>query len=360
MELNALIMAGGEGKRFWPLSRKSNPKQFLSLTGDKSLIRQTVDRILPLIPIERIFIVTGEVYAKKTLEHVPELPKENLILEPYGRNTAPCIAYGTLKIEKLSKESITIVLSADHVIGDGDGFRSALKFASEVADIELENGSFPLITLGVTPTSPETGYGYIKQTPQLISSSDLFNAYDVEKFTEKPDSKTAISFINQGGYYWNSGIFVWKTSSILKAFSDIIPEWYKYFDEISNNLGEITEKDAITTFFDNITGGSIDKLILEHADNTVVVPINFQWSDVGSWSALDEYLRDNDSQNVIKGEAISIDSSGCMVFGQDKIVALVGVKDLVVVESEDSILILNKDRSQDVKKVVEEIDKKSK
>lgn len=360
MELNALIMAGGEGKRFWPLSRKSNPKQFLSLAGDKSLIRQTVDRMLPLIPIERIYVVTGEIYAEQTLEHIPELPKENLILEPYGRNTAPCIAYGTLKIDKLCKESITIVVPADHVIGDGDEFRKALEFASSVASTQLDNGNFPLITLGVTPTSAETGYGYIRKMTDVIASSGIYSAYKVLEFTEKPDSKTAINFINQGGYYWNSGIFVWKTSSILKAFSDIIPQWYKYFDEIYNNLGQITENDAVTAFFDNIAGGSIDKIILEHADNTVVIPINFSWSDVGSWSALDEYLRDNETDNIVKGQAVTIDSSGCLVFNGEKLVALVGVKDLIVVESEDSILVLNKENSQDVKKVLEEIDKNSK
>lgn len=360
MEINALIMAGGEGKRFWPLSSKTTPKQFLSLVGEKSLIRQTVDRITPLIPIERIYVVTGEIYAEQTIEHIPELPRENLILEPYGRNTAPCIAYGTLKIDKISKDSVTVVLPADHVIGDDEEFRKALSFASIVASTKLDNSHYPLITLGVTPTSPETGYGYIRETDQKISSDNYYSAYKVREFTEKPDTKTALGFLERGGYYWNSGIFVWKTSSILSAFQNTIPSWQQYFDTISSNLGEITEKDAVRAFFDNISGGSIDKLILEHSDNTVVIPISFPWSDVGSWSALDEYLRDNEADNIINGNAISVDSSGCLVIAGEKRVALVGVEGVIVVESEDSILVLNKDKSQDVKKVVDEINKKSK
>ncbi len=360
MELYALIMAGGEGKRFWPLSSKSRPKQFLSLTGEKSLLRQTVDRILPLIPIERIYIVTGDVYAEQTLEHIPELPEENLILEPYGRNTAPCIAYGTLKIKKVNDDSITVVLPADHVVGDGKEFREALGFAAKVAETKLDNGECPLVALGVTPAMPETGYGYIKGPDDTLASSENYSALRVERFTEKPDLKTAVHFIAQGGYYWNSGIFIWKTSSIISAFSDIIPEWYNHFDEILNNIGSLSESDAVSKFYGGISGGSIDKLILEHSENTLVVPISFPWSDVGSWKALDEYLRSDESENIVRGNAVSIDSSGCLVFGADKLIALVGVQDLVVVESGDSILVLNKDRSQDVKKVVDEINKSRK
>ena len=360
MELYALIMAGGEGKRFWPLSSKSTPKQFLKLVGEKSLIRQTVDRILPLIPIERIFVVTGDIYAEQTLEHIPELPKENLILEPVGKNTAPCIAYGTLRIKKINENSVTVVLPADHLIGEDQEFRTALQFASSVSNTQLENGEYPLITLGVTPSAPETGYGYIKETKNKVSEHDNYAAFMVEKFTEKPDKKTALSFIEQGGYYWNSGIFIWKSSSILSAFAEIIPEWYKYFAEISNNVGELSERGAVSKFFDAIKGGSIDKLILEHSNSTVVVPINFPWSDVGSWKALDEYIRDDENECIIKGNAITVDSEGCLVVNKDKFVALIGVEDLIVVESEDSILVLDKNKSQDVKKVVEEISKKQK
>jgi len=360
MELYALIMAGGEGKRFWPLSKKSRPKQFLPLAGEKSLIRETVDRILPLIPIERIYIVTGDIYADQTLEHLPELPEGNLILEPVGKNTAPCIAYGTLRIKKLNENSVTVVLPADHVIGDDEEFRSVLSFAANVANTKIDNGKYPLITLGVTPTMPETGYGYIKGTNNKVESAENYSAYKVQEFTEKPNLKTALSFLEQGGYYWNSGIFIWRSSSIISAFSEVLPEWHDYFDEISSNIGSLSEGDSVSKFYGSIFGGSIDKLILEHADNTLVIPISFPWSDVGSWKALDEYLRVEENESIVRGKAVSIDSSGCLVFSHDKLIALVGVEDLVVVESEDSILVLNKERSQDVKKVIEEINKTQK
>ncbi len=360
MELVALIMAGGEGKRFWPLSTKSNPKQFLSLAGEKSLLRQTVDRILPLIPIENIYIVTGEVYADQTMEHIPELPGGNLILEPVGKNTAPCIAYGELVIKKNKGDSVTVVLPADHVIGNDREFRDAINFASDMAYNKLDDGDFPLITFGVSPTTAETGYGYIEASDSEIGSSEDFTAYRVEKFTEKPDLDTAKSYVEHGGYYWNSGIFVWKTEAILSAFAEIVPAWHEAFDQVADAIGSSSEKDAVINFYDLVEFGSIDKVILEHSRNTGVIPISFPWSDIGSWCALDQYLRKEGQENLIKGKVISMDSKGCMVLGSEKLLALVGVDDLVVVESGDSILILNKQNSQDVKKVVEEIEKAKK
>ncbi len=357
MELVALIMAGGEGKRFWPLSTKYNPKQFLSLAGEKSLIRQTVDRILPLIPIENIYVVTGEIYADQTMKHIPELPRENLILEPVGKNTAPCIAYGELVIKKNKGDSVTVVLPADHVIGEDREFRDAISFASTIANTKLDNGQYPLMTLGVVPTVPETGYGYIKASDTEVGSSEDYTAYRVERFTEKPDLDAAKSFIEKGGYFWNSGIFVWKTEAILSAFAEIVPAWYQNFDRVSAAIGNPSEKNEVINFYDSIEFGSIDKVILEHSNHTCVIPISFPWSDIGSWSALDEYLRAEGLHNITRGKVICLDSSGCMVFGAEKLVALVGVEDLVVVESDDSILILNKDNAQDVKKVVEEIEK---
>ncbi|KAB2833480.1 MAG: mannose-1-phosphate guanylyltransferase, partial [Candidatus Dadabacteria bacterium] len=233
MNMYALIMAGGEGKRFWPLSSREKPKQFLSLTGDRSLIRQTVDRVLPLIPIENIFIVTVARYAEETLTHIPELPLRNLVLEPEGKNTAPCIAYGTLRIEKKAGEAVVVVLPADHAVGDDEGFRDSVKFAALAAGARLGDGRYPIITLGVTPTSPETGYGYIKAGKDVIESADHFKALDVIRFSEKPDHETALAFLREGGYYWNSGVFVWKTSSIISEFEEILPEWRARFEELA-------------------------------------------------------------------------------------------------------------------------------
>lgn len=360
MEVYALIMAGGEGKRFWPLSSRNKPKQFLCLTGGKSLIRQTVDRVLPMIPIEKVFVVTVARYAEETLKHIPELPEGNLVLEPEGKNTAPCIAYGTLRMAASAGDPVIVVLPADHAVGDDEGFRSALRFACETASVELENGRYPLITLGVTPTAPETGYGYIKSAQKVVSSSGGYSAYRVDRFTEKPDLNTALGFLKEGGYYWNSGVFVWKASSIISDFSRIIPGWYKHFDKISGSVGKASEDEAVASFYKAIEPGSIDKLILEHSDNTVVIPVGYPWSDVGSWKTLDEFLRTGEDENVFRGDGVSVDSSGCLVFGDRRVIALVGVRDLVVVDSENGILILDKEKSQDVKKVAEELSKKIK
>lgn len=360
MEMYALIMAGGEGKRFWPLSSRNKPKQFLSLTGERSLIRQTVDRVLPLVPIEKVFVVTVARYAEETLKHIPELPVENLILEPEGKNTAPCIAYGTLRMTASAGDPVIVVLPADHAVGDDEGFRSVLRFACETAGAILENGRYPLITLGVTPTTPETGYGYIKSAQKVVSSSGGYTAYRVDRFTEKPDLNTALGFLKEGGYYWNSGVFVWKASSIISDFSRIIPGWYRHFGKISESIGKALEDEAVTSFYKAIEPGSIDKLVLEHSDNTVVIPVGYPWSDVGSWKTLDEFLRTDEDENIFRGNGVSVDSSGCLVLGDRRVIALVGVRDLVVVDSGDGILVLNKENSQDVKKVAEELSKKNK
>lgn len=353
-------MAGGEGRRFWPLSSREKPKQFLTLTGQKSLIRETVDRVLPLIPIERIFVVTVERYRDETLRHIPELPEENLVLEPEGKNTAPCIAYGTLRIEKKAGEAVVVVLPADHAVGDDEGFRDSIRFAAQTACTRLADGRFPIITLGVTPTSPETGYGYIKAGKDVIESAGNFKAFNVERFSEKPDLETALGFLREGGYYWNSGVFVWKTSSILSEFAEIIPEWHGRFEELAQWLCGSSEKTAAEGFYGSIKSGSIDKLILEHSSHTAVVPVSFPWSDVGSWKALDEYLREGNDGNVMRGNVISVGSSGCLAIGGERVIAMVGLNNIVVVDSGDGILVLDKEKSQDVKLVSEALEKRLK
>lgn len=354
----AIIMAGGEGKRFWPMSRKDKPKQFLSLIGGRSMIRRTVDRILPLIPIDNVLVVTLEQYADETLTHIPELPKDNLILEPEGKNTAPAIALGTLKIKKRNPDAVTVVFPADHAIGNEDTFREVLVFAHKVANTRLKDDDFPLVTLGVKPIRPETGYGYIKEG-EVVKSSKKYEVKRVANFTEKPDLKTASGFFEDGRYYWNSGIFVWKASSILREFSRFLPVWRECFDNIFHNLGSPRENEAVLEFYGQIDGGPIDKLILEKSKNTLVIPVDFSWSDIGNWQTLDEFLRTNSEENVSYGEVINIDSSSCLVYGGGKkLIALVGVKDLVVVDTEDAILILEKHRDQDVRKVVEILEKR--
>lgn len=353
-------MAGGEGKRFWPLSTKEKPKQFLSLIGGKSLIRQTVDRILPIIPIERVHVVTLESYAEQTMRHIPELPRDNLILEPKCMNTAPCIAYGSLRLSAIDKEAVTVVLPADHAIGDEDAFREAILFAVKASNQVLGNGEAPLITLGVEPKSPETGYGYIKAGDIEILSSNGLSAYKALKFTEKPEIDTAEEFLKQGDYYWNSGMFIWKTSSILRELSSLLPDWLDRLGSISASIGSPEESGEVSGFYSDIEGGSIDKLILERSASTLVIPVGFPWSDVGSWKALYEFLSHTDGENIVPGNAVTINTSSSMVIGDDRTVALVGVSDLIVVDTKEGLLILNKEDSQDVKKIAELKDKREK
>ncbi|MER3446873.1 MAG: mannose-1-phosphate guanylyltransferase [Candidatus Dadabacteria bacterium] len=359
MKMYALIMAGGEGKRFWPLSKRDKPKQFLFLVGGRSMIRGTVDRVLPLIPIENVFIVTLERYADETLRHIPEIPQSNLILEPDGKNTAPAIALGMLKIKKLDSDAVTVVLPADHAIGEEGAFRDVLIFGERVANTRLPNGDFPLVTLGIRPVRPETGYGYIKEG-EVIEVSEKYRAKRVQRFTEKPDLKTASRFLEEGRYYWNSGIFIWRISTILDAFYRLLPDWYKSFGRIMNDINTPSERMTLIEFYRQIEPGPIDKLILERSQNTVVIPVDFPWSDLGSWQTLDEFLRNNAEENILCGEGVSIDSSGCLVFGGNRPIAIVGVRDLVVVDSGDAILVIDKRKAQDVKKVVEALEKKGK
>ncbi|MGB7291155.1 MAG: mannose-1-phosphate guanylyltransferase [Thermodesulfobacteriota bacterium] len=359
MPLFALIMAGGEGKRFWPLSRKDKPKQFLTLIGRKSLLSQTVERILPLISIENIFVVTIERYVEETRRHLPGLPAENIIIEPEGKDTGPCIALGTLRIKKISPDSTIVVLPADHGIADDQSFRNVIKYGQRIANTMLASKDYPLVTLGVKPSKPETGYGYIKGSTELIDSSGRYNAKRILRFVEKPDLKMASDLIDEGGYYWNSGIFIWKASTILKEFSEILPEWCRYFDGILDSFDNENGSLVIQEFYRNIQSGSIDKLVLEKSGNSVVIPIDFSWSDVGTWQALDEFLRSNETENIGIGNCISFDSASCLLFAQNRLIATVGVKNLVIVETDDAILVLDKNKAQDVKRLVEKLDIKN-
>jgi mannose-1-phosphate guanylyltransferase len=359
MPLFALIMAGGEGKRFWPLSRKDKPKQFLNLIGRKSLLSQTVERILPLVPFQNIFVVTVERYVEETRRHLPGLPAEKIIIEPEGKNTGPCIALGTLKIRKISPDSTIVVLPADHGIADDQSFRDVIKYGHRIANTMLASDDYPLVTLGVKPSKPETGYGYIKGSTELIDSTGRYNAKRVLRFIEKPDLKTASNLINEGGYYWNSGIFIWKAGAILKEFSRTLPKWYGYFEAILDSFDTEDDGSLIREFYRNIQSGSIDKLVLEKSDNSVVIPIDFSWSDVGTWQALDEFLRSNETENIGIGNCISFDSASCLLFSQKRLIATVGVSNLVVVETDDAILVLDKKKAQDVKSLVEKLDIKN-
>jgi len=223
----------------------------------------------------------------------------------------------------------------------------------------LASNDYPLVTLGVKPTKPETGYGYIKASTELIDSTGRYNAKRILRFIEKPDLKTASDLINEGGYYWNSGIFIWKTRAILEEFSRTLPKWYGYFDAILDSFGTEHDSSLIREFYGNIQSGSIDKLLLEKSENSIVIPIDFSWSDVGTWQALDEFLRSNETENIGIGNCLSFDSTSCLLFSQNRLIATVGVNNLVIVETDDAILVLDKKKAQDVKSLVEKLDIKN-
>lgn len=347
MKVTALIMAGGKGERFWPRSRKNNPKQFLCLTGDgKTMIQQTVDRILPIVDISDIYIATNAAYKQLVKQQLPNLPDENILCEPIGRNTAPCIGLGAVHIRKKYDDAIMLVLPSDHQIKYRGMFLNVLKEAIKVA----EQGK-NLVTLGITPNAPETGYGYIKFNPIKTEGS----AFAVDCFVEKPDLAKAKEYIESEEYMWNSGMFMWKTSTILSSIEKHLPEIYKGLMRIEESIGKEEEQEVLNGVFEIMPSESIDYGILEKEDNIYVLPGTFGWDDVGSWLSVERMKPCNDSGNVVEGNAMTVNVKNCIIEGQEKLIAVIGVHDLVIVDTKDATLICSKDSTADIKKITENL-----
>jgi mannose-1-phosphate guanylyltransferase len=347
MKKTALIMAGGRGERFWPKSRKNLPKQFLSLTDDgKTMIQSTVERILPLVDKEDIFISTNKDYESLVLEQLPNIPRKNILCEPVGRNTAPCIGLGAVHISKKYDDAVMMVLPSDHLIKYGSMFLNTLKDAIETAQ---KNSN--LLTIGITPDCPETGYGYIKFNPNICDG----RAFHVDCFVEKPSLELAKEYLASDEYLWNSGMFVWKVSSILKKIKEFMPETYEGLNIIANAIGTKEEEIALEKEYRNFTSISIDYGIMEKSENIYTIPGAFGWDDVGSWLAIERIKKTNEYGNVINGNVITIDSKNCIVEGGNKLIATVGIEDLIIVDTEDATLICAKDSAGDIKKVLENI-----
>jgi mannose-1-phosphate guanylyltransferase len=349
----AVIMAGGKGTRFWPLSRERRPKHLLSITGEKSIIKYTVERITPLVPEGNIMIVTGESHSDEIKKELTNLPEENIIVEPVGRNTAPCIGLAAFSIKKKNPDAVMVVLPADHLIGDEKTFISVLSDAADIA----RKGDY-LVTVGIQPTKPETGYGYIERGNAFDTEGNSA-IYNVQSFREKPDLATAETFFKNGHFYWNSGMFIWKVSTLLQSIEKFLPDLYQDLLRIEKSLGTDREHDVVTEVYSDITPISIDYGIMEEAKNVLMIPGDFAWSDVGSWDVLWEVLDKDEKGNVVKGTVLSIDTADSLVFGSDKLITLVGVKDLIVVETGDALLICDKNASQDVKKLVEKLEQEN-
>jgi mannose-1-phosphate guanylyltransferase len=337
----ALIMAGGIGTRFWPLSNAQKPKQFLSVISQRSLIQMTVDRLVPLIKIEDIYIVTAKAQVKLVREHLPELPFENVIIEPFGMNTAPCIALSLLYLsERYPQTETMLVLPADHLIKDANEFLRTLKIAEKAAQ---ENN---LIIFGIKPSYAATGYGYIQAGEKF--KEELFA---VLKFKEKPDKETAEQFLQSGKFFWNSGMFVWKIDTILQAFHDYTPQIYEKMNSIQKRWQEKGKQANYSDIYKTMPKLPIDIAMMEKAEKCIMIPVDYGWSDIGSWQALYDVTEKDEDDNVFNDRHIVIDSNHNYVYTK-KLVALIGVQDLVIVETEDALLIVKKERSEEVKEIV--------
>ena len=349
MTITAVIMAGGKGERFWPKSRTNLPKQFLNISGSKSMIQQTISRLEKLIDISHIFIVTNELYAELIRAQIPSLPAENIIIEPIGKNTAPCLGVASIIIEEKFPDSTMVVLPSDHIIENVEGFINIIKTAVEVAQL---NGN--LVTLGVQPTYPETGYGYIESLDQKLQINEM-DVFRVRQFVEKPDYDTAKSYLDAGNFYWNSGIFIWKTKVIRQYIQEFMPDMHDVLETMKAAFKESDRDEVIKKEFIRMPDQSIDYGIMEKANNIYVIPCIFGWDDVGSWTALDRINERDENGNVIKGNILNLDTKRCIIESNGKLIATLGIEDLIIVETEDVTLICSKDKAQEVKLLLKEL-----
>lgn len=351
----AVIMAGGSGTRFWPRSTKKLPKQFLSLFGGGTMIQNTATRIEPFIPQERILVVTNDSYVDLVKNQLPGVPDENIVGEPVAKNTAPCVAIAAEMLQKKDPDATMVVLPADHHIENPNAFLQYLKAAIQKA----ESGEY-LVTMGIQPDRPETGYGYIHGDNSTVETFNDASVYPVHAFKEKPDQETAQQFLESGDYYWNSGMFIWSAKSVLSAFEDYLPQMYKLVKESSEGLYEDAHTESINDFYHACESVSIDYGIMEDADNVFVVPGEFGWNDVGSWTAAYDLGEKDKEGNVIRSKQFtSADSQNNIVFSESgKMISLVGVEGFAIVETDDAILVCKLDEAQKVKEIVNELKSK--
>ena len=343
--LTALIMAGGKGTRFWPLSTEEKPKQFLNLIGEETMIQMTVNRIKPIIPIERIFVCTGEMYVDLVKEQLPELPERNIIIEPEGRNTAPCIALSAMVIERYYKNSNMVVLPSDHLINDEEEFRNTLL----AADSFIKEKDEAIVTLGMNPTRPEVGYGYIKYSNEVLKSND-FRVIKVDAFVEKPNLDTAKKYLREGNYLWNGGMFIWSINNVINQIKMYSPNTYNSLI----NIMEVREdklQETINSNYENTEATSIDYAVLEKSKDVYVIPSNFGWDDVGSWEALDRYRDKDESGNVLVGQSKAVKANNNLVISSSNRVVVEGLSDIYVIENDGKVLVGHKSNVANVKEL---------
>ncbi|MBX6378519.1 MAG: mannose-1-phosphate guanylyltransferase [Clostridia bacterium] len=356
--VHVLIMAGGRGERFWPRSRRSLPKQFLRLCGEGTLLQETFRRARRLVPPERILVATPAPYAALARQQLPDLPADNLVLEPVGRDTAPCIGLAALFVERADPAATLLVLPADHVIAGEERFLSTLAAAAAVA-----SGGRHLVTIGIPPTRPETGYGYIRCGRRLGEVHGL-PVWAVDRFVEKPDRQRAEAFLAEGGYLWNSGLFAWRANTLRALIAHHLPWLHEGLERIAPALGTPRQAEVIAAAFADFPSISVDYGLMERASDVVVLPGGFGWDDVGTWGALERVYQQDADGNVTNGHVVAVDTEACVLVGADdgdgsaelkRLLVTFGVRGLVVVDTPDVVLVADKARTANLKALIEEL-----
>ncbi|TCL70780.1 mannose-1-phosphate guanylyltransferase [Hydrogenispora ethanolica] len=346
-----VIMAGGRGERFWPRSRRTHPKQLLSLVGEQSLLQASVERIRKLTEDRRIYVVTNRDYVEKVRDQLPMLPERNILVEPESRNTAPCVGLAATYIAShfRGEDPVMAILPSDLLVRRPEFMRKMLQ-----SGIDYATAHDVGVIYGAWPTRPETGYGYI-QLGKVAAKESGVTFHEVAGFKEKPDSATAAQYLVSQEYLWNGGIFVWRVRCLLQELAAHLPQLATGLETLKAWLGTAAETERLKEIYPRIPAISFDYGILEKTRNIVVIPADFGWDDLGSWNSLERYLPQDDFGNVAQGDLIALDSSNCIVYSERKPVVTLGVSDLIIVEAEDSLLVCAKQRAQDMKKVLERL-----
>jgi mannose-1-phosphate guanylyltransferase len=344
----AVIMAGGSGTRLWPLSREAHPKQALRLVGEQSMFQHAVDRLSPLFAPEQVFVVTRAAHAEQLHAQAPQLPAENFIVEPEGRGTAPAIGLAAIHLYRRDPGAVMAVLTADHFISNAGRFRQVLAAGENVAQ------AGHLVTLGIQPSHPSTGFGYIEQG-QSLGDAGGFPVFRVRRFTEKPDTETAARMVAGSDHSWNSGMFIWQVTRILEEFATQMPDFYAQLQEVAAALGSAAYPQVIERIWPQVTKQTIDYGVMERAQDVAVIPVEMGWTDVGSWGSLVDLLPADAAGNILVGSHLDIDTRNTLVFGGQRLVATIGVEDLIIVDAGDALLVCHKDHEQQVKQVVESL-----
>lgn len=338
-EFCVLIMAGGKGTRFWPKSTEEKPKQFINLIEDRTMIQLTVDRIKNILPIEKIFVSTGEKYIDLVKEQIPDLPNKNIIVEPVGRNTAPCILLASLYIKQIYNDCNVAVLPSDHLIKNEKEFLNTLKMANDF----VKEGKESIVTIGITPDRPETGYGYIK-----YDKSGKSEVVKVDRFVEKPDLEKAKQYLESKEYLWNAGMFIFNVDYMLKELENNYNKTFKLLKQLPSIYDENYDK-ILKELYPECENISIDYAVMEKSKNIYVIPSNFGWDDIGTWKSLERYIEKDEKDNLIKGQASIYDSSNNVLYSGDKKIVVIGLDNIFCIESDDMIVIGPKEKMEELK-----------